>query len=289
MEKVNTKIQSIKKRINTEKIILIVLSVLFSLYAITLFFPMLWIFYNSVRHGSDFVFRQWQVTPLTIINYVNLFKETPMLTMVLNSLVLAIVTSTFQIFATASMAHATASFRWRGSSVFYFIAISVMFIPTSGTLGIVYRLMSDLNLLDLHIGVVILASNGMGFSFLMLYSVYKNISPTYAEAAEIDGAGYWRRFLTIITPQASATLIAMWILGFIGCWNDYAFPKIFLPSHKTLAVGVYEFSTKASQTGGTGYPQLFAAISISIIPILILFLAFQKQIMTISVGGGIKE
>ena len=108
-------------------------------------------------------------------------------------------------------------------------------------------------------------------------------------AAEIDGAGYWRRFLTIITPQAGATLIAMWILGFIGCWNDYAFPKIFLPSHKTLAVGVYEFSTKASQTGGTGYPQLFAAISISIIPILALFLAFQKQIMTISVGGGIKE
>ena len=167
----NTKVQSVKKRINTEKIILIVLSVLFSLYAITLFFPMLWIFYNSVRHGSDFVFRQWQVTQLTISNYVNLFKETPMLTMVLNSLVLAIVTSTFQIFATASMAHATASFKWRGSGIFYFIAISVMFIPTSGTLGIVYRLMSDLNLLDLHIGVVILASNGMGFSFLMLYSV----------------------------------------------------------------------------------------------------------------------
>ena len=103
MGKVNTKVQSVKKRINTEKVILIVLSVLFSLYAITLFFPMLWIFYNSVRHGSDFVFRQWQVTPLTIRNYVNLFKETPMLTMVLNSLVLAIVTSTFQIFATASM------------------------------------------------------------------------------------------------------------------------------------------------------------------------------------------
>ena len=122
MGKVNTEVQSVKKRINTEKIILIVLSVLFSLYAITLFFPMLWIFYNSVRHGSDFVFRQWQLTPLTIRNYVNLFKETPMLTMVLNSLVLAVVTSTFQIFATASMAHATASFRWRGSNIFYFIA-----------------------------------------------------------------------------------------------------------------------------------------------------------------------
>ena len=84
---------------------------------------------------------------------------------------------------------------------------------------------------------------------------------------------------------------AQWLLGFIGIWNDYMTPYLYLPSHQTLSVGIYYISSQVtngfSQFSGD-YPKLFAAMLISIVPVVALFAAFQKKIMSVSMGGGIK-
>ena len=102
----------------------------------------------------------------------------------------------------------------------------------------------------------------------------------------MDGAGYWRTFLQILTPQAANLIAAQWVMGFIGTWNDFSGPYLFLPSHPTLGVGVKEISDKIDL--GYSYPELFATIVLMLIPTLILYFSFQKKIMTVSLGGGIK-
>lgn len=271
----------------THKKILIVLCVIFALYTVSLVFPFVWMGFNSIKEKTDFQFRQWQFTPAYFSNYTKIFEEYNVAELFLNSLILCIGIPTLAVFLTCCAAHCVASFQFKLNKLCYYVAISVMFIPVAGSLATTYKLMFDTGLIDTHLGVILLSSSGFGFNFLLMYSVYKNISPTYSEAAELDGAGYWRTFLGIITPQAGSMVLAVWILSFIGVWNNYETQYLFLLGHPTISVGVYEISVEAELTGD--YPSLFAVILVTTVPIIALFLIFQKKIMQVSLGGGIKE
>ena len=220
--------------------------------------------------------------------YQRMVKEFDFLPMISNTVILSLITPTAQILACCCVSYAYAKFRFKCKGLVYFIAISSMFIPSVGTLAATYELMRNLNLMDRLLGYVILCSNGMGFSFLLVSSQYENVSNEYAEAAQIDGASRFRTFIQIITPQILPTLIALWVLSFISVWNDYMMPYLFLPSHQTLSVGIKDLNQTAEQSGGTDYPVLFSGIIMVEIPVLIVFFVFQKRILSFSLGGGLK-
>ena len=126
-------------------------------------------------------------------------------------------------------------------------------------------------------------------NFLLVYSVFKNVSRTYMEAAEIDGADDFTVFVKIMLPQAIGIVGTLWMLSFIGCWNEYASYQLFLPSHPTVSTALVSIQTNVtSGIYANHYPEFFAAIMISILPVIAIFLVFQEQIMQISLGGGIK-
>ena len=267
--------------------ILITLSVVFVIYTFTLIFPFLWMVFNSLKDKVDFQFRQWEFTALHLENYTRIFEQYDLLKMFGNTLILCLTIPTLSLFMTCCLAYAVACFDFKLKNFLYYLSISVMFITVAGSLATSYKLMHDTGLIDTHIGLILYSSGAMGLNFMLMHAAYTNISPTYAEAAMIDGAGYWRTFLTIVSPQAGSTIIAIWILGFIGVWNGYESQYLYLPGHKTLSVGIKEISDAAELTGD--YPAIFAIIVVTMIPILILFILFQKKIMRISLGGGIKE
>lgn len=267
--------------------ILITLCVIFVVYTFTLIFPFLWMVFNSVKDKVDFQFRQWEFTALHLENYTTIFERFNLASMFGNTLILCLAIPTLSLFMTCSLAYAVACFDFKLKNFLYYLSISVMFISVAGSLATTYKLMHDTGLINTHIGLILHSSSAMGFNFMLMHAAYKNISPTYAEAAMIDGAGYWRTFLTIVSPQAGSTIIAIWILSFIGIWNGYESQYLYLPSHKTLSVGVKEISDAVELTGD--YPAIFAIIIVTMIPILVLFALAQKKIMQISLGGGIKE
>ena len=109
------------------------------------------------------------------------------------------------------------------------------------------------------------------------------------EAAVIDGAGYWRTFIQIILPQTTGLTGTLWILGFIGMWNNFETTFVFLPSYQTIATGIkYIGDNITSGEYALDYPKYFAAILLTTLPRVVLFLIFQKRIMQLSLGGGIK-
>ena len=275
---------------NEHKVPLIVCCAIFTFYAITLLYPILWILVKSFMNPVEFKFDPNRFFPSKIYfgNYQAMFKEFDFVPMIFNTVVLSLITPTVQILCCCCVSYAFSKFKFRGKGLVYFIAISTMFIPSVGTLAATYELMINMHLMDKIIGYVILCSNGMGFSFLLVSSQYENVSNEYAEAAMIDGASKFRIFMQVITPQILPTITAMWVLSFIGVWNDYAMPFLFLPSHTTLSVGIKELNYTAEISGGTDYPILFSGIIMVELPVLAIFFAFQKKILSFSLGGGIK-
>ena len=280
--------KKMKKPKKENRIIMNVLFVLFCIYAVTLLLPLIWMFINSFKpNNNEFFYDQWKFTNFTLENYKLLFVgENNILEMFGNTLILSLSIPTVSAFFSLCAGHAVASFDYKLKNVIYFIFLMPMFVSAAGTTPYVYKLLNDLGVFDMHIGLIMMSCGVSGFGFLMYYSVFKNISHTYTEAAMIDGAGYWRTFLQILVPQAKNLIAAQWVMGFIGTWNDFSGPYLFMPSHPTLGVGVKVISDNIDKGGS--YPELFANIILMLIPMLVLFFAFQKKIMTVSLGGGIK-
>ena len=118
----------------------------------------------------------------------------------------------------------------------------------------------------------------------MFYATFKSLPWTFAEAAQIDGAGHFRTFIQIMLPLIRSTLFAVFILLFIEHWNDYYTPMVFLPEKPTMSYGLFIFQTdnKAST------PIQLAACILACVPILIVFAAFKDKIMSNVTMGGIK-
>ena len=89
-------------------------------------------------------------------------------------------------------------------------------------------------------------------------------------------------------PQAIGVILSLYIVSFIGSWNDYYSPILFLEDYPTLATGIYIYEQTIFHDGNGDIPMLFAGVILSVIPILTLFIVFQDKIMSISLGGGLK-
>lgn len=147
-----------------------------------------------------------------------------------------------------------------------------------------YRLYNNIHLIDTYTGIFITAMGGFGTGFLLLYGFYKNLSWAYAEAAQIDGAGHFRIYFTIMLPMAAPALVAVGILQGIGYWNDYFTVYMYAPGKANIAYGIQRIYAGAR----TNLPSVFAAMMLSILPVLAVFACFQKTIMNNTAVGGVK-
>lgn len=274
------------------KTILIVMAVIFSLYSLTLILPFLWLVINSLKTKQEFFLGDPFSLPsgtAGLKNYAEMFSVFPIGEMFFNSVTLSLICPTVAVFVTACASYIVAKFNFRGRKVVYFLGLLVMFFPVSGTLAATFKLLNALDLMDTLLAMVLLTSSAFGFNFLLLTGTFKGVSNAYREAAKLDGASEWRIYFSIYLPQVFPTLTAIWILNFIGQWNDYTGAYLFYNSHQTLSTGIKYISDNI-KTGEyqLDYPKLFACMIISIVPIIVLFACFQKQIMRLNMGGGIK-
>ena len=292
----------IKSKTNRQdRIVLIIFCVIFAIYAFILLFPFYWILINSLKTKQEFAQSTWSFpTSWVFSNYSQLFQlqryKFDVFDMFKNSLILCLIVPTMSTISTTLAAYVMAKYKFKGRGILFFIYLIPMIVSIAGTASSTLRLFEKLGFDQMpFVGIAFMSANGMGLSFLLVYAVFKSTSDTYMEAARIDGAGHLRTFFQVMLPHAMGIIGTNWVLGFIGTWNDYVTPKIFLgKGYMTIATGLEKIHTLVTDVGEyadvfmNNYPLYFAAIILSIIPIIILLLVFQKQIMKISLGGGIK-
>ena len=288
-----TKKSKVVKDSKQLKITKIIVFFIFTVYALSLLFPFVWMIYNSFKTNSEFFANVWAL-PVDISNGLINFKyalsmeisDSTILEMTIRSVFLTIIGTFVGLASTSTVAYAVAKYKFPGRNLIYAVAISIMLIPTIGSTSATYKLINDLGLYDEYLALILLYSGGFGFQFLLLHGVFKSISWQYAEAAMIDGASDLKVFTKVMLPMATGTLVPLAILNAIGIWNDYFTPYLYLKGKPTLAVGLQSMVNQMEYNAN--WPALFSLMLISMVPIIIIFTVFQKQIMANVTAGGLK-
>ena len=242
--------QSRKNRIKRgkgESVFMWVMFALFLLYAISVIFPFLWIFMNSLKSNAEF-FDDWNALPKKWLfsNYIDAFEkvnynETNLIGMFFNSLILTAENTLAAVIFPLMTAYVVAKYPYKICKYLYGLALVVQVLPTIGSLPIEYKLVYELGMNDNFFLIWILSAGSFTFNFLILYSGFRSVSWTYAESAMIDGAGHYTVFFRIMLPQAKPFITAIAITTFISQWNNYTTPFLYLDRYPTLALGLYEF------------------------------------------------
>lgn len=277
----------------------IVLYAIVTLYCISMLYVLLFGFVNSLKDATDYEWNNPFAFPGSefgwkLSNYTKVFKDFNVFTvggkqvylpaMFLNSVLYAGLMSLFCMATQVITAYAVAKYDFKGKGLIYGVAIVVMLLPIIGSLASEVQIANLFGFRNNLIGVCIMKCKYPGIYFLVFYATFKSLPWTFAEAAQIDGAGHFRTFIQIMLPLIRSTLFAVFILLFIEHWNDYYTPMIFLPEKPTMSYGLFIFQTdnKAST------PIQLAACILACVPILIVFAAFKDKIMSNVTMGGIK-
>lgn len=282
------------KRTKSDRIAFTIVFIVFAFYSATLVFSFLWALMTTFKDKFDYVNnisglpKYWW----GFKNYTNAFNllsanKTSLGAMFVNSIWYAFGGSFISVFVSAMSAYVVAKYKFVGRKTFYTIVLVMMMLPIVGALPSQYEIYNALNILNSPLYLITFA-NGMGFNFLVLLGFFSSLPWDYAEASFIDGGNHFSTFFTIMLPQAIGVIMSLYIVSFIGFWNDYYSPILFLEDFPTLATGIYIYEKTIFHDGNGDIPMLFAGVIMSVIPILTLFIVFQDKIMSISLGGGIK-
>ncbi len=290
-----------KNKIKQKQGIFIVIGVILFVHMLTLVIPFVWMLITSFKGLLDYqksflgLPEKWHFenyTDIFDILKIEAIKDGVLMefgveSMLFNSIILALFKPFFSMLGMILCSYVVAKYNFKGKQLLFNINIFVMIIPIVGTLAntlIVYKNFGIYNNLWSYI---ILPSQPFGFNFLLMYGVWKAIPNEYAEAVQIDGGNHWTVFTKIALPIALPTIFTLYILGFIGQWNDYSASLIYLPSVPNLAYGLYEFQYNSAKYGAT-LPEILAAFVVCSIPSVILFIASQKIITKSLMIGGLK-
>ena len=260
-------------------IVLIVLAFFF-------LFPLYWILTGSVKTASviNDAVPQWFPLSPNMDNYERLL-DNPALLWLFNSVAMAVLSMVLTC-VTASMAgYVLAKKRFVGRKVLFGIFICAMALPKQVILIPLLREMSFLNLHD-SMWAVILPTVGWPFGVFLMKQFSENIPGELLEAAKIDGAGEVRTFTEIVLPIIKPGIGALAIFTFINCWNDYFLQLIMLNSRSklTISLGIAKLQAEMS----TDFGLIMAGAALAAIPIITVFLAFQKYFTKGITMGAVK-
>lgn len=189
-------------------------------------------------------------------------------------------------FTTAIVCYVLVHYKSKFTEFLYVLGLLISMFPLYGSQAAQYKLYDALNLID-NPSITFVSITLYGGYFFYMYAFWKSISHSYAEAASIDGANHYQILFKIMFPQVLPSIIALFVMQFITAWNDYESTAAYMSAYPNLAYGTYMVSEAGKNAGNT--PQLFAGVMLSLIPVLILFIAFQNTIMEKVYLGGLKE
>ena len=258
---------------------IILTALLFAVALITIV-PFIWMFISSFAPNSEIV----KVTgglfpkPSTLANYVSIQEKFNFLRLFINSLVVAGLKTGIAIYTSAVLGYVFSKMRFRGRNLLFGVVMSTMMIPWAVTIIPQYEMFTNYTSLVLP-GMI------SAFGIFLFRQSISGISDELIEAAKLDGASETRIFHSIILPMSHNTIAALAIFTFLWNWEDYLWPFLMITDEKKqlLAVGLKAFNGQY----GTDYGGLFAATSLAIVPVIIVYMIFQKQFIAgIATGSG---
>ncbi|MFB6366099.1 carbohydrate ABC transporter permease [Paenibacillus elgii] len=265
------------------------LTILLGAFSVLFLVPLIWMISAASKFEKDVMEFPIRWIP-TDWNFIGNFQEVwlgkvPFYLFYLNSLKLALIMTACTIFFSSMAAFAFTKLRFKGRDLAFGVLLTFMVIPEQATLVPRYLLMKWLHMYNTHEGMVLMGMFSIYFTFL-LRQFMMGIHNDFIEAARIDGAGYFKTYWSIILPLCKPILATVGIIKFIWTWNDYQTPLIFLINKGlyTIPLGMQMFKDEFADN----YAVIMMASLSAILPLLIIFVVLQKQVINGIALGGVK-
>lgn len=287
MQEVQTKFWTRKKKESLKKGIIHIILVITS---IGFMFPFLWMLFTALKTPEELIKGTSVFFPSNPqwMNFVTAVRSIPFLLYLKNSILIVALVTLGTIFSATTAAYAFAKLKWKGRDIWFVVMLGTMMIPIQVILIPTYIMYKEIGWLGTKLPLIVPAFLGGGAAFyiFLLRQFFLGLPKDLTESAIMDGATHFQIFLKIMLPLSKPAIITVALLTFMGSWNDYFGPLIFLsnPNDWTLALGLRAFQM---QYGGR-YDLMMAASVIIMMPTLILFFFAQKQFIEGITFTGIK-
>ena len=251
--------------------------------------PLVFIIFTSLKTEADAIGTPVFLPPLhpDFGNYAEALETGNLLGVGLNSLIIAIVKVPIGLLISAAAAFAIARIRFRRSRLLLAaMAIGAM-VPIQVAIAPLFQVINSLGLLNTHIGVILpYIGFGIPYQIFILYGFFRQIPEELDESARMDGASYFRLFWQIILPLSGPALAALFILDFVATWNEYGMALVLLQSSDawTVPLAIQGFQSQYTSS----YGPINAFTLMSVIPVVIVYLLFQRYFVSGAFAGSVK-
>lgn len=260
-------------------------------WALLMFVPFGWTVITSLKTRPEALQFSLPADP-TLAGYIHAWNsiDPGLPQMIFSSLMLAGVVTLTNLFLGSMAGYAFARLNFPGRDVLFVVVLATLMIPDQLRIVPVYQIMNFLGLINknpTNYLSVILVLAVSATSIFLLRQYFLTIPRDLEEAARIDGAGYFQTFWQVILPLATPALAAVGILQFQGTWNGLFWPLVFLSQakdHWTLPIGLTQFQGVFS----TNWPPLMAVVVVATLPILVLYIFFQRYFVEGIAAAGVK-
>ena len=264
----------------------VISGIILAILTVFLVFPLYWIFTGSVKTAADIntPTPQWFPTNPTLANYEKLF-DNPALLWLWNTIFIAAVAMALTCITAAMAGYVLAKKKFYGRTVIFSLIVCAMALPKQ---VILIPLLKEMSFLGIHdtLWAVILPTVGWPFGVFLMKQFSEGIPNEMLEAARIDGAGEIRTFVQIILPMVKPGIGALAIFTFITAWNDYFMQLIMLTKNTSLTISLGIANLQAEMA--TDFGLIMAGAAVAAIPILAVFLMFQKYFTQGITMGAVK-
>ena len=259
-------------------------------YALLMFVPFVWMVITAFKTQPDAVQMTWIPDPVSLDGWQRAFTELNpnIVRLFFNSALLAGAITVSNVVLGSMAGYAFARLRFPGREFLFLLVLATMMIPDQLRLVPVYQIMRQLGLTDgpMQYLAVTLVMGIAAVSVFLMRQYFLSIPRDLEEAAKIDGAGFFTTFARVMLPLATPAIAAVAILQFQGAWNSFFWPLILLADRQnwTLPLGLTLFRQQFT----TYWPSLMAVSLLATIPILILFVFFQRYFVEGVAAAGVK-
>lgn len=266
----------------------LVVNILVFLMAIVNLFPFYYLLTNSVKNSAA-IFKMppdWWPKTFQYKNYVDLFKGQPAFRWALNSFVVALITTLLVVLCASLAAYGCSKLHFAGRGVVYAIFIGALMIPKEIFIVPLFRIITKFNLVDTYVGMI-LPNVASTFGVFLLKGFFDTVPDSIRESGKLDGAGEFTVFRKLVMPIVKPGIGALFILNFVNIWNDYLWQMLVARSKNMMTLMVGTASIMQEISPNYGYKMAGAAVAS--VPMLIIFICFQRYFTSGITMGAVKE
>lgn len=253
--------------------------------------PLLWMFLSSFKSDEEILTDPWGLPgALRFENWARAWTEAHIGQYFLNSGVVVAGSLTLTMLFGATAAYVFARYEFHGRQVIYYLFVGGMMFPVFLALVPLFFVVRNAGLLHTWTGLMLVyAAYSLPFTVFFLTAFFRTLPTSVAEAALIDGCGHFRLFFRVMLPMARPGLISVALFNFLSHWNQFILPQVLMQGEGSKPVLAQGLAALAVSQGYQGdFSGLFAGLTIATLPVLAVYVAFQRQIQAGLTAGQLK-